>query len=69
MYSKDELIPHLKYLWTQMERISAKRIKQAMRDWLPKYKNCPAHLKMQLHKISATTIGRYLREVRFDEVP
>jgi len=69
IYSKDELIPHLKYLWTQMERISAKRMKQAMKDWLPKYKNCPAHLKMQLHKMSATTIGRYLREVRVDEAP
>jgi len=69
IYSKEELIPHLKYLWTQMERISAKRMKQAMKDWLPKYKNCPAHLKMQLHKMSATTIGRYLREVRVDEAP
>ena len=68
VYSKEDLIPHLKYLWTQMERISAKRMKEGLRDWLPKYKDCPAHLKMQLHKISATTIGRYLKEVRSEDV-
>ena len=40
VYSKEDLIPHLKYLWTQMERISAKRMKEGLRDWLPKYKDC-----------------------------
>lgn len=64
IYSKDELIPHLKFLWLQMERISSKRMKEAMRDWLPKYDGCSAHLKMQLHKMSATTLDRYLKEIR-----
>lgn len=67
-YSKEELIPHLKYLWTQMERISPKRMKAGLKCWLPKYKDCPAHLKMQLHKMSATTIGRYLKEVRSEDI-
>ncbi|RME15295.1 MAG: hypothetical protein D6797_06815 [Bdellovibrio sp.] len=47
-----------------MERISAKRMKAALPDWLPDYKDCPAHLKFQLQKMSATTLDRYLRCVR-----
>ncbi len=64
VYAKEELLPHLKYLWIQMERISPKRMRQALKDWLPKYKDCPAHLKMQLHTMSATTIDRYLKGIR-----
>ena len=64
VYSKTELQPHLHYLWNQMERISARRMKAGFADWLPKYKNCPAHLRLQLQRISASTIERYLSEVR-----
>jgi len=64
VYSRTELIPYIKFLWVQMEKISAKRMKAAMPDWLPKYKDCPAHLKMQLTKMSATTLGRYLKDIR-----
>ena len=64
VYSRSELIPHIKYLWVQMEKISSKRMKAAMPDWLPKYTNCPGHLKLQLEKMSATTLGRYLRGIR-----
>ena len=64
IYSRAELIPYIKFLWMKMEKISAKRMKAAMPDWLPKYKDCPEHLKMQLSKISASTLGRYLKDIR-----
>ena len=63
-YLKEDLLPHIKYLWEQMEKISPKRMKAALPDWLPTYKECPAHLKAQLTKMSATTLNRYLREIR-----
>lgn len=69
VYSREELIPHIKFLWEQMERISPKRMKAALPDWLPKYKDCPAHLKMQFNKMSATTLDRYLKGVRKSLVP
>ena len=67
IYSKEELVPHIEYLWKQMERISPKRMKAGLKDWLPKYKNCPAHLKMQLHKMSSSTIERYLQSIMKSE--
>ena len=63
-YSKSELMPHIGYLWNQMERLSAKRMKAALPDWLPRYKACPAHLRTQIEKMSASTLDRYLRELR-----
>ena len=40
-------------------------MKAALPDWLPTYyKECPAHLKAQLTRMSATTLNRYLREIR-----
>lgn len=63
-YNKAELLPHIKYLWLQMERISAGRMRSGLRDWLPKYKDCPGYIKMQLLSLSASTLGRYLSEVR-----
>lgn len=63
VYQREELVPHIKYLWLQMERVSARRMKAGLKDWLPKY-DCPAHLKMQLLKMSYSTLGRYLSDVR-----
>jgi len=62
-YSKAELLPHIKYLWEQMEKISAPRMSAAMPDWLPRYRVCPSHLRLQLMKMSSSTLGRYLSEV------
>ena len=64
IYQKTEILPHIRYLWLQMERISSGRMKAGLRDWLPHYEDCPGHLKMQLLKMSASTLGRYLAEVR-----
>ena len=68
-YSKSELLPHMQYLWGQMENISSERMKAALPDWLPKYKDCPPHLKFQLEKMSASTLKRYLKDVRLSMTP
>ena len=68
-YSKKELLAHLKYLWEQMEKNSAERMKEALPDWLPKYKGCPSHLRYQLEQMSASTLKRYLKEIRVSLVP
>jgi hypothetical protein len=39
-------------------------MKEWLRDWLPDYKECPSHLQLQLKKISTSTLGRYIAEVR-----
>lgn len=69
IYSREELIPHIRYLWLQMERVSAKRMKEAFKLWLPKYKECPAHLRVELEKMSPTTLSRYLKDIRGREAP
>lgn len=63
-FDKEALRPHIYYLWEQMERVSAKRMKAALKDWLRFYNNCPSYLKMQLQSMSATTLERYLSEAR-----
>ena len=68
-YSKEELLSHIKHLWIQMEKISGERMKAAFSDWLPKYKDCPAHLKFQLERMSASTLKRYLKEIRLASIP
>ena len=65
-YDYEALKPHISYLWNQMERVCSKRMKEALKEWLPLYKDCPANLKMQLLKMSSSTLERYLREIRRD---
>lgn len=69
VYAREALTPHIGYLWQQMERVSAKRMKSALSLWLPKYKNCEPHLKAQLEKMSPTTLGRYLKGIKRSETP
>jgi hypothetical protein len=63
-YSKAELLPHIQFLWVQMERVSPHRMKAAMKDWLPYYKGCEGYLRMQLQTMSASTLGRYVSEIK-----
>lgn len=63
-YDYEALGPHLLYLWKMMERIDSRRMKAALPDWLPKYKDCPAHLKMQIICMSASTIARILKPLK-----
>ena len=57
------LVRHLTVLWDSMERICPKRMKAALPLWLPYYRDpeFDPHLKAQLLKISASSIGRYIR--------
>ena len=68
-YSKRELLTHIKYLWKQMEEVSALRMKAALPEWLPSYQPCPSHLKLQLERMSASTLKRYLNETRLTSTP
>ena len=63
-YNYEVLGSHLLYLWKMMERIDARRMKAALPDWLPKYQDCPAHLKMQILCMSASTIARILKPIK-----
>ncbi len=67
IYSKLDLIPHIKLLWHQMERISAPRMKEGLRDFLRFYDDCSVHLKLQLLTMSASTLNRYLKDIRHNE--
>ena len=37
-YSEEPLMPHDKFLWFNLQQVSAKRMKRAMDVWLPRYK-------------------------------
>ncbi len=63
-YNKEELLPHVRRLWLNMERISPWRMKAGLKDWLPFDEECPPFLKLQLQKMSLTTLGRYIGEFR-----
>lgn len=56
------LVRHLTVLWSSMERICPKRMKAALPIWLPFYRDpeLDPHLKAQLLKMSASTIGRFV---------
>ena len=68
-YSRELLVPHIRHLWISMERISAKRMKAAMDEWLNYYPNekCPSHIKFMLQKVSISTLARILRDIRGSE--
>jgi len=55
---------HLRKLWRIMDFPAAKRLKSALRNWLPRYKQCGDELKVELLKMSAATIDRILKPVR-----
>jgi hypothetical protein len=66
-YPKELLSTHLHHLWVQMERISAPRMKQAYVDWLPFYKEADSRIKALMCQMSASTLERFLREIRGKE--
>jgi len=57
------LMGHILYLWEQMERISAKRMKVALHLWLPYYRaqEFDSQLRAQLLKMSASTLERWIK--------
>lgn len=66
VYSEEMLLPHIRFLWTSMERISGKRMKAALVDWLPHYEgaNFDRRVKILLERMSASTLERFLQKLR-----
>lgn len=69
-YDPTLLVPHLRFLWIQMERISARRMKAALSDWLPFYREPSYSPQIQrwLEGMSVSTLERLLRKIRSSEV-
>ena len=66
IYDEEILLPHIRTLWIAMERISGKRMKAGLQDWLPHYEAAEfdKHARRQLEQISAATLERSLRKLR-----
>ena len=66
-YDKVLLLPHIKRLWFAMEQAGARKMKAAMPDWLPHYRgpDVTAEIISKLFQISAGTIERFLKPLRF----
>ena len=60
------LVRHLSVLWDSMERICPKRMKAALPVWLPFYRDpeLDPRLKAQMLKMSASSLGRFLKRGR-----
>jgi len=69
LYDRELLLPHVRFLWIQMERICGKRMKAAYPDWLPRYtsETFTTAVRLQLEKMSAATLERMLRVIRKGE--
>lgn len=68
-FPRSLLIPHVQYLWGQMERASAKRMRANYSDWLPLYRadGFTQELRLMLELMSASTLERILRDIRGSE--
>jgi hypothetical protein len=53
-YNKEELFPHVRRLWLNMERISPWRMKAGLKDWLPFDEECPNTLDSKITKSGYT---------------
>jgi hypothetical protein len=69
-YDPEILIPHIQFLWIQMERISSRRMKAAFLDWLSFYRQqeptFTPQMNLWLEQMSASTLERFLRAIRSD---
>jgi hypothetical protein len=65
-YPAELLLPHIRELWIQMERISGRRMKAAYPDWLPFYQHAgfTPQIQLWLERMSAATLERFLRKIR-----
>ena len=66
LYSAESLVPHIEFLWIQMERITARRMKAALPEWLAFYesKDFSIQIRLALEKMSISTLERFLRLIR-----
>lgn len=65
-YPFKDLLPHIQFLWNQMERISASRMKEAYSDWLHLYQNpeFTQAIRFMIDQMSVSTLERILRQIR-----
>ncbi len=63
-YDPELLLPFIKTLWISMEKISPIRMKAALKDWLPSYKDCPLEVKLKLEEMSASTLARFIKQIK-----
>ena len=66
IYREEILLPHVRFLWISMERISGKRMKAALVDWLPHYEaeGFDTNVHRLLEQMSASTLERFLSKLR-----
>jgi len=57
---------HLERLWKAMGYMGPRRMKAALKDWLPydTHKDCTAEIRIELETMSAASIGRFLKRAR-----
>jgi hypothetical protein len=69
-FPREQLVHHIAFLWVQMERVSAKRMKANYADWLPLYKSdtFTIQVRLMLERMSASTLERILREIRKNQI-
>ena len=70
-YPEELLLPHIKFLWIKMDRMSSRKMKAALREWLPDYheNNVDSQVKFLLDKMSVSTLGRFLKRLRKLDAP
>ncbi len=68
-YDPQIFLPHIKTLWIRMERISAERMKAALKDWLPSYEHpdFTIELRMKLELMSKGTLERMIAILRLKD--
>ncbi len=66
-YDRVLLLPHVKKIWIAAQRVSAKRLKQAMLEDYLKFYLCEPHIKVKLAAMSVSTLNRFLRDIRGGE--
>ena len=71
IYDEAKLLPHIKHLWFVMDQIGSKKMAAALPHWLPHYRapDVTPEIVCALTKISASTLERYLRIIRFQSKP
>ncbi len=71
VYDQAILLPHVKRLWFVMDQIGSKKMAAALPHWLPHYRGADvtAEIVADLTLMSASTIERYLKIIRFQSRP
>ena len=64
-YPQEMLLPHIECIWLAMGRISAKRMKAGLSEWLPDYheNDVNNHVKYLLQEMSFSTLERLLKKI------